>query len=152
MSERAKTVRELLASMEKHDVAAHKEVTKDEPEAAARNDGFWMGVTMAHSKLDPILDALIGAQGRVVYTGESLLAAGHAYEDAHRAALDMNDYEAGLLAGARAAITTAGGVVVDRIGYVSKEGSIVCRDREGRHDVLPLLKGDTLYVVRAKKE
>ena len=65
---------------------------------------------------NPILDALIGAQGRVVYTEESLLAAGHAYEDAHKAALNTNDYEAGLIAGARAVLTEAGGVVAEYAG------------------------------------
>ena len=75
MSKQAQTVRELLASMEKHAVAAHKEVVKDEPEAAARNDGFRMGYAMAHSKLDPILDAFIIPGANAIVTARGLEAA-----------------------------------------------------------------------------
>ena len=104
------------------------------------------------------LDALIGCQGRVVYTAEDVEAvraamAPYLYGEAF-ADLEFLDHigEEKLLAMARAAITAAGGVVADGVGYVSKEGSLGCRDREGRHDVLPLLRGDILYIVRAKEE
>ena len=43
-----------------------------------------------------------------VVTKESLLAAAHAYEEAHRDAVDTDDYEVGLLAGARAFVEAAG--------------------------------------------
>ena len=39
------------------------------------------------------------------YYDEKLLAAARAYEDAHRAAVNTDDYDAGLLAGARAFLT-----------------------------------------------
>ena len=100
---------------------------------------------------NPILDALIGCQGRVVYTEESLLAAGHAYEDAHRAALDTNDYEAGLIAGARAAITAAGGVVADEVVEVDRdEARVRVGDAEGSW-LEEFFDGDKLYIVRAKE-
>ena len=50
---------------------------------------------------------------------------------------------------AGAALEAAGVVVVDRVGHISKEGSIACCDAEGKHDVLPLLKSDKLYIERA---
>ena len=100
---------------------------------------------------NPILDALVGCEGRVVYTEESLLAAGHAYEDAHRAALDTNDYEAGLIAGARAAITAAGGVVADEVVEVMLGRTVTVRVGAGILD-MKLAPSDILYIVRAKGE
>ncbi len=97
-------------------------------------------------------NALIGAQGRVVYTEETLLAAGIAYEDAHRAALDMNDYEAGLIAGARAAITAAGGVVADEVvevrDYCETDISVPSSDANGDPDYIRIYGGDKLYITR----
>ena len=75
MSKQARTVKELLTSMEKHTVAAHKEVTKDDPERLARNEGFWMGYAMAHSKLNPILDAYIIPGANAIVSAEGLEAA-----------------------------------------------------------------------------
>ena len=57
---------------------------------------------------DPILDYHIIPGTECVAAEADLLAAGRAYEDAHRAALDTNDYEAGLVAGARAVLGTLG--------------------------------------------
>ena len=91
MSKQAQTVRELLASMEKHAVAAHKEVTKDEPETTALNEGFWMGVEMAHSKLDPILDAYIIPGASAVVTQDGLEKAAKALCD------DMRDDQAEII-------------------------------------------------------
>jgi RecJ-like exonuclease len=50
-----------------------------------------------------------------VVTQEGLLAAAHAYEKAHRDAVDTDDYEAGLLAGARAFVEAAGIGVVKEV-------------------------------------
>ena len=112
-------------------------------------------VMKARLKHAGLLDALIGAQGRVVYTEETLLAAGQAYEEAHRAALDTNDYEAGLIAGARAAITAAGGVVADKVRTfaVHEKASLkVTKPREVVRIPLKVHPGDILYIVRAKEE
>ena len=100
---------------------------------------------------NPILDALIGCQGRVVYTEENLLAAGHAYEDAHRAALDTNDYEAGLIAGARAAITAAGGVVADEVVEIANEDGHIqhtAHKDDAEYSYIDVAPGDKLYITR----
>ena len=52
---------------------------------------------------------------------------------------------------ALAALTAMHIEVADEVGRVREGGNLACRDGEGRHDVLPLLKGDTLYIVRAKE-
>ena len=108
----------------------------------------WEECVYAAAQKLGVMDALIGCQGRVVYTEESLLAAGHAYEDAHRAALDTNDYEAGLIAGTRAAITAAGGVVADEVVVNALHVGLGTLP-DGSTEVH---EGDILYIVRAKEE
>ena len=109
--------------------------------------------TLRDGRANRILDALIGCQGRVVYTEESLLAAGHAYEDAHRAALDTNDYEAGLIAGARAALTAAGGVVADEVVEATERQRVMGTTTGGGSAswTWHIRPGDKLYIVRAKE-
>ena len=146
MPEQAQTVGELLRSMEKHDVVAHKEVTKDEPEFDARNDGFWMGYHMAQSRLDPILDALVGCQGKVIYTAEDVERAEKAVQ--HEVVRKLlgeadpsEDYSARLT---RAAITAAGGVVVDEV--VELTGPLLWVKQNS--EVVEMNDGDILYIQR----
>ena len=151
MPEQAQTVGELLRSMEKHDVVAHKEVTKDEPEFDARNDGFWMGYHMAQSRLDPILDALVGCQGRVIYTAEDVAAAAKAAYIEFLPTGPMlpwrklgSDDRAEWCELARAAITAAGGVVVDEV--VELTGPLLWVKQNS--EVVEMNDGDILYIQR----
>ena len=104
---------------------------------------------------NPILDALIGCRGRVVYTAEDVEAAGEAVKDGVTVHFDeVGDithvtYDVDAIA--RAAITAAGGVVAD-------EGPLRLQEYPEPQTVLvdggliELGTGDTLYIVRAKEE
>ena len=98
-----------------------------------------------------ILDALIGAQGRVVYTEEDVEAVRAALapfiygkEFADLEFLDSDSVgENKLLPMARAAITAAGGVVADEVVPVKSGTQVMFPKPPGRC---------TLYIVRAKEE
>ena len=103
---------------------------------------------------NPIHDALIGAQGRVIYT----------VEDVERAITTLNEWLAGcgfdvseydLRHATRAVITAAGGVVVDEFWEVDCPATIKIRDEDKSHTKLlmyGLLPGDKLYIERAEEE
>ena len=110
-----------------------------------------------------ILDALIGCQGRVVYTEEDVEAVRAALapfiygkEFADLEFLDSDSVgENKLLPMARAAITAAGGVVAEEVrtfaGY-EKASLKVTKPREVVGIPLKVHPGDILYIVRAKEE
>ena len=137
----SETVRELLKRLREPEVAAHKEVTKLEPQAEALNKGFSMGAIYVGEKFKPILDYHIIPGADAVVTKESLLAAALAYEKAHHDALDTDDYEVGLLAGARAFIEACG-------MEFAKEVVIV----EGRYIPSTRLVGRTPLLIKRKED
>ena len=115
---------------------------------------------------NPILDALIGAQGRVVYTEEDVEAAGKAFwEQTRYLRVDkLNDVvweelsprrRIELCEEAQAILTAAGGVVAEEVrtfaGY-EKASLKVTKPREVVGIPLKVHPGDILYIVRAKEE
>ena len=119
----------------------------------------------------PILDALIGAQGRVVYTEEDVEAAARAawkYQTRFNPTEHRCEWEeleptsrAVWRSSTRAAITAAGGVVADEVMEVECSSRLT----DGTYDVRPVgvsgggqwltvgfRDGDKLYIVRAKEE
>ena len=100
--------------------------------------------SICHYHLIPGADAVV--------TEEDLLAAGYAYEFAHKAALDTNDYEAGLIAGARALLKAAGITVADEVGEVPNEVGYVqyvAHLDDGSTSHINVASGDRIYIVRA---
>ena len=101
--------------------------------------------------ISTFLDALIGCQGRVVYTEEDVEAVRAALapfiygkEFADLEFLDSDSVgENKLLPMARAAITAAGGVVADEVVPVKSGTQVMFPKPPGRC---------TLYIVRAKEE
>ena len=82
----------------------------------------------------------------VVVREAALLAAGHAYEDAARAGLDTGNYEAGLIAGARACLEAAGIECVDEVVSLRVPGG---RKGDANGDLpIRLGSGDILYIKR----
>ena len=155
----AKTVGELLDRLGAASVEEHAAVVKDYPQASALNDGFEMGAAYARERFKPVLGALIGAQGRVVYTAEDVERAAKALADAE----SMRECGKPRLPGAyvfflddaRAAITAAGGVVCEEFWEVDCLATIKIRDEDKPKTKLVmygLLPGDKLYIVRAKEE
>jgi hypothetical protein len=115
-------------------------VEVETPDGASVNAGEW------HERDDGLWELRISIPGaNAVVTPQGLLAAGHAYEAAHKAALDTNDYEAGLIAATRAALEAAGIEVVDVVvefvgpdlGWQNDDGSST-----------RLYDGDTLFIHR----
>ena len=113
---------------------------------------------VAFDDRNPILDALIGAQGRVVYTAEDVEAAANHIPE--RTMIDCGQYGSRHTTFrswserkdiARAAITAAGGVVADEVVVV--DGEIRFRAHpvtNGKYAALG--KGDTIHITRAKEE
>ena len=111
-------------------------------------------------------DALIGCQGRVVYTAEDVEAAGKAFwEQTRYLRVDkLNDVvweelsprrRIELCEEAQAILTAAGGVVAEEVrtfaGY-EKASLKVTKPREVVGIPLKVHPGDILYIVRAKEE
>ena len=102
----------------------------------------------------PILNALIGAQGRVVYTEEDVEAAANRIPERvttdclcgrryhHMPSFDERKDIA------RAAITAAGGVVADKV-YACREWEASIQREDGA--LLLLGRGDIVYIVRAEE-
>lgn len=108
-----------------------------------------------------ILDALIGAQGRVVYTAKDVAAAAKVVcrecPMRDRDCVFLNEGEESKCGYspdiARAVITAAGGVVADKVVEVDgvSEARVGVRNAKG-WSVEKFSDGDKLYVVRPKKE
>ena len=101
---------------------------------------------------NPILDALIGAQGRVVYTAEDVERA----VDALRQGIETVVWDSGEVV--RKILTAAGGVVVDKVMTQAVDmvdgdnGSVRWLNSTGPNEewsFLDLRPGDKLYIVRA---
>ena len=103
-----------------------------------------------------ILNALIGAQGRVVYTEEDVEAMGKAISQELGMMVQRGIPEAeGFPLIARAAITAAGGVVADKVRTFAmheKATLKVTKPREVVRIPLGVHPDDKLYIVRAKEE
>ena len=97
-------------------------------------------------------DALIGAQGRVVYTEEDVetaAIAGYEEEFSEIAWEDANEVVQDVARRiARAAITAAGGVVADKVLESEFSHDIYEVDNDHLVEIDP---GDKLYIVRAKE-
>ena len=116
------------------------------------------GIPLAGYFPDAFLDALIGAQGRVVYTEEDVERGAVALCDYHDevAPVDANgrswprltDDSKGLYQKqARAAITAAGGVVVDEV--VELTGPLLWVKQNS--EVVEMNDGDKLYIKRGDR-
>ena len=103
----------------------------------------------AHVWVEAHEDALIGAQGRVVYTEEDVErceeAAGLAWVHG-KSIQEMT----------RAVLTAAGGVVANKVvevrDYCETDISVPSFDANGDPDYIRIYGGDTLYIVRAKED
>ncbi len=123
-------------------------VEVETPDGASVNAGEW------HERDDGLWELRISIpDANAVVTPQGLLAAGHAYEAAHKAALDTNDYEAGLIAATRAALEAAGIEVVDERTEIVSDRVVVELTRVIPNDdattCTELHRGDTLYIKRA---
>ncbi|MCK4511119.1 hypothetical protein KAW64_05230, partial [bacterium] len=122
--------------------------------AAARKD-FEDTVNLALGVLQrcPALSFNIIPGADAVATEEDLLAVGYAYEFAHKAALDTNDYEAGLIAGARALLAAAGIRVANEVvkvrAHPEESYAVPIEGAECPHPQAMLRRGDRIYIVRA---
>ena len=119
----------------------------------------WEECVYAAAQKLGVMDALIGCQGRVVYTAEDVEAvraamAPYLYGEAF-ADLEFLDHigEEKLLAMARVAITAAGGVVVDEVVKEHGDSPIYLGWTSAeRTETVTAESGDILYIVRAKEE
>ena len=129
-------------------------------EDVLEREGGWDDTVRVLEDMDGgwLLDALIGCQGRVVYTAEDVERAAKALADAE----SMRECGKPRLPGAyvfflddaRAALTAAGGVVVDEVwrDFTVVEAGI--KGPDGQYVPLPdvLDDGDKLYIERAEEE
>ena len=167
MTDEPRTVRDLLTTIAKREADAYKEVVKNKPESAALNEGFSMGAVWAQEKYAPVLDALIGAQGRVVYTAEDVERAAKVArlvswgENGFRAGLPWEELDESERNAwrqvAHAALAAAGGVVVDEVITQADgdNGSIRwlnSTDPDEEWSFTDLHPGDRIHITRAKGE
>jgi len=111
-----------------------------------------------------ILDALIGCQGRVVYTEEDVEAAAKtivARQSRQTAVMWWmltDDEKREVINTARETLTTAGGVVADEVVECGNGEAMAVHAGDGERSVMDtpcvalLRPGDILYIVRAKEE
>ena len=152
----AKTVGELLDRLGAASVEEHAAVVKDYPHADVLTEGFEMGAAYARERFKPVLGALIGAQGRVVYTAEDVERAAAPFCalcpgcEPHARLGVTGCKEA--LAIARLAITAAGGVVADEVVEARCGHALGYDDIHCVSPVVRVHDGDKLYIARAKGE
>ena len=172
---RNSTLRDVLAAHREKIAELEAEFGEDTPGVLIARAGTILLEKWAEDELgESILDALIGCQGKVVYTAKDVERVakvhyeavakkyggelGWEYVNTSERLREQRDW---LLETARAALTAAGGVVADEVMTQAVDmvdgdnGSVRWLNSTGPNEewsFLDLRPGDKLYIVRAKEE
>ena len=166
---RNSTLRDVLAAHREKIAELEAEFGEDTPGVLIARAGTILLEKWAEDELgESILDALIGCQGKVVYTAKDVERVakvhyeavakkyggelGWEYVNTSERLREQRDW---LLETARAALTAAGGVVADEVvevrDYCETDISVPSSDANGDPDYIRIYGDDKLYIVRAKE-